>query len=66
MKLVLLHRSGIDPTDLLAAQRAVIAPIVAAIDGERRCRDGVDSLLLAWRHAGAMAALAFLTEIETT
>lgn len=64
MKLVLLHRRRIDAADLLAAQRAVITPIVAAIDGERRGRDGVDSLLLAWRHTGAMAALAFLTEIE--
>jgi PadR family transcriptional regulator AphA len=63
MKLALLDRRGIDPTDLLAGQRAVLAPIVRAVAEDRERRAGFDGVLLAWRHANASAALRFLDEI---
>ena len=63
MKLALLDRAGSDPADLLVRQRAVLEPIVAAIDAERSSGEGFDAVLLAWRRATASAALSFLDDI---
>ena len=63
MKLALLDRAGSDPADLLVRQRAVLEPIVAAIDAERSSGEGFDAVLLAWRRATASAALSFLDNI---
>jgi len=64
MKLALLDRRRLDAGELLARQRAVLEPIVAAVAAERDRRAGFDSVLLTWRHANASAALRFLDDIE--
>jgi PadR family transcriptional regulator AphA len=63
MKLALLDRAGRDPADLLVLQKAVLAPIAAAIMAERSEGKGFDATLLAWRRANAAAALSFLDDI---
>jgi hypothetical protein len=63
MKLALLDRAGRDPADLLVLQKAVLAPIAAAIMAERSEGKGFDATLLAWRQANAAAALSFLDDI---
>jgi PadR family transcriptional regulator AphA len=60
LKLALLDRSGEDPADLLRAQRAVLEPLVGAIESRRADSQGFDATLLAWRRATAVAALAFI------
>jgi DNA-binding PadR family transcriptional regulator len=63
LKLALLHRLGADPADLIRRQRAVLAPIAAAVDAETPRDNGFDATLLAWRRANAAAAIAFLDDI---
>jgi DNA-binding PadR family transcriptional regulator len=63
MKLALLDRAGQDPGRLLSAQRAVLVPIVSAIEAEPAIGSGFDLTLQAWRRATANAALSFLDDI---
>jgi hypothetical protein len=63
LKLALLDRAGENPAALLQAQRAVLEPIVAAIETRRAHSAGFDATLLAWRRANAVAALDFLDTI---
>ena len=63
LKLALLDRAGQDPADLLSRQRAVLEPIVAAIQSERPERTGFDATLLAWRKASTAATMSFLDDI---
>jgi PadR family transcriptional regulator AphA len=63
LKLALLDRAGEDPAALLREQRAVLEPIVAAIESRRALSSGFDATLLAWRRATAVAALDFLDTI---
>ena len=63
IKLALLDRAEADPTDLLRRQRAVLEPIVRAIDSEQPPASGFDATLAAWRRATAAAALDFLDTI---
>jgi DNA-binding PadR family transcriptional regulator len=63
MKLALLERRSLDPATLLRGQRAVLEPIVAALESERGRREGFDTVLLAWRHVNAGAALRFVTDL---
>jgi len=51
LKLALLDRAGENPADLLRAQRAVLEPIVEAIESRRARSAGFDATLLAWRRA---------------
>jgi PadR family transcriptional regulator AphA len=63
LKLALFDRTGQDPAELIDAQRAVLVPLVGAIE-ERRARSaGFDGVILAWRRATAVAALDFLDTI---
>jgi DNA-binding PadR family transcriptional regulator len=64
LKLALLDRAGEDPASLLRAQRAVLEPLVGAIESRRAGSQGFDATLLAWRRANAVAALEFLDMIE--
>jgi len=64
LKLALLDRAGEDPADLLDAQRAVLEPLVAAIEARQAASDGFDATLLAWRRATAVAALDFIDRIR--
>ena len=63
LKLALLDRAGEDPTPLLRAQRAVLEPIVAAIEARQAASTGFDATLLAWRRSNAVAALDFLDAV---
>lgn len=63
LKLALIDRAGENPAPLLAAQRRVLEPIVAAIEARRERGDGFDAMLVAWRRATAIAALDFLDAI---
>jgi DNA-binding PadR family transcriptional regulator len=63
LKLALLDRAGENPVALLQAQRAVLEPIVSAIEARRAHSAGFDATLLAWRRANAVAALDFLDTI---
>jgi len=63
LKLALLHRAGCDPADLLNRQRAALDPIAQAIEAKQADLDGFDAILLAWRRATAVAALAFIDDI---
>jgi PadR family transcriptional regulator AphA len=63
MKLAFLDRRGLPAASLLAAQRAVLAPIAESIAAERDQRKGFESVLLTWRHTNVSAALRFLDEI---
>jgi DNA-binding PadR family transcriptional regulator len=65
LKLALLDRAGENPAALLQAQRAVLEPIVAAIEARRARSAGFDATLLAWRRANAVAALDFLDIITS-
>ena len=60
VKLALLHRTGSDPGDLLAAQHARLAPIAAALRDRLAAVDGFDRTLLRWRYASASAAVSFV------
>ena len=60
LKLALLDRAGVDPAGLLRAQRAVLEPLVGALESRRADSQGFDATLLAWRRANAVAALEFI------
>jgi len=64
LKLALLDRAGEDPAPLLLAQRAVLVPLIAALEARRARSAGFDATLLAWRRASAVAALDFLDAIS--
>jgi DNA-binding PadR family transcriptional regulator len=64
LKLALMHRAGRDPADLLKHQRAALEPIAQAIEAKQGDLDGFDAILLAWRRATAVAALAFIDDIS--
>jgi DNA-binding PadR family transcriptional regulator len=63
LKLALLDRADEDPAGLLRAQRAVLEPLVGAIESRRADSQGFDATLLAWRRATAIAALEFIDTI---
>jgi DNA-binding PadR family transcriptional regulator len=65
IKLALLQRTATDPADLLARQRAILQPIVGAIETTPPSPDSFDATLHAWRRATATAALTFLDTITT-
>jgi PadR family transcriptional regulator AphA len=65
LKLALLDRAGRDPTELLNQQKAVLAPIAAAVHAERPGHPGFDSTLLAWRRATTEATMSFLDDITS-
>jgi DNA-binding PadR family transcriptional regulator len=50
VKLALLDRAGVDPRDLLRAQRGQLAPIAAALASEMYTATGYDPVLAVWRH----------------
>jgi hypothetical protein len=60
VKLALLDRAGVDPADLLVAQRVVVEPIVEALRADRDRALGFDRTLAEWRYDTAVAMLAFL------
>jgi PadR family transcriptional regulator AphA len=63
LKLALLDRAGRDPVPLLQAQRAVLVPLVAALESRGGRSEGFDATILAWRRSTAVAALDFIDAI---
>jgi DNA-binding PadR family transcriptional regulator len=64
LKLALLDRAGDDPAPLLQAQRAVLVPLIVALEARRARSAGFDAALLAWRRSTAVAALDFLDAVS--
>jgi PadR family transcriptional regulator AphA len=64
MKLALLDRRGLPSAGLIAAQRAVLSPVLEALATERERATGFDAVLKTWRHNNVAAALQFLNEME--
>jgi DNA-binding PadR family transcriptional regulator len=60
IKLALLNRSGIDPHDLLTAQRAQLLPIADSLRDRIAVVTGFDRTLLLWRYETASATIRFL------
>lgn len=63
MKLALLDRRGLPVAPLVAEQRAVLTPVLAAVAAERERAAGFDAVLSTWRLGNVAAALRFLDEI---
>jgi DNA-binding PadR family transcriptional regulator len=63
LKLALLDRAGQDSHSLLTRQKAILAPIAAAIHAEKPGQRSFDATLLAWRRASATAAMQFLDDV---
>lgn len=66
VKLALLDRAGVDPGDLLRAQRSQLAPIAAALASEMYTATGYDRALALWRHESVWATLRFLDTVLAT
>jgi DNA-binding PadR family transcriptional regulator len=60
LKLALLDRAGASADELLATQRGVFEPIVAALRSDRDRARGFERTLARWRYETAVASLAFL------
>jgi PadR family transcriptional regulator AphA len=66
VKLALLHRSGTDPHELLAAQRALLVPIADALQDRAASAAGFDRTLMLWRYETASATIRFLDALVLT
>ncbi len=62
LKLVLLERTGADPTKLVVAQRTVLEPAIAALTEADRDSSPRDVVEL-WRRESALAARRFLDHL---
>jgi PadR family transcriptional regulator AphA len=63
-KLALLERTDADARALLAAQRRVLEPIVAALAEQQQTVRDFDRTILAWRYQAAQAAIRFLDDLD--
>jgi DNA-binding PadR family transcriptional regulator len=66
IKLALLNRSGIDPQQLLGAQRDQILLVASALHDRLAVSAGFDRTLLLWRYETACATLRFLDALQPT
>lgn len=66
VKLALLDRAGMDPRDLLQAQRVQLAPIADALASEMHTATGHDYVVGRWRHESVSATLRFLDALLAT
>lgn len=66
VKLALLDRAGVDPRDLLRAQRGQLAPIADALASQTHTTTGYDHVLALWRHESISATLRFLDALLAT
>jgi DNA-binding PadR family transcriptional regulator len=66
VKLALLERAGTDTHDLVAAQRALLVPIVEALRYRIVGAAGFDRTLQLWRYETASANLRFLDALMLT
>ncbi|HEV7713553.1 MAG TPA: PadR family transcriptional regulator [Asanoa sp.] len=63
-KLALLLRRDTAPQPLIAAQRAALVPVRAALERHRAAETGFGQILASWRSENVNAAMRFLDEIE--
>ena len=66
VKLALLDRAGVDPRDLLRAQRGQLTPIADALASQMRIVTGNDRVVTVWRHGSVSATLRFLEALLAT
>jgi PadR family transcriptional regulator AphA len=66
VKLALLDRAGVDPRELLQAQRGQLAPIADALASRMHTTTGHDHALALWRHESVSATLRFLDNLLAT
>ena len=66
VKLALLDRAGVDPRDLLGAQRGQLAPVAAALASQMRTATGYEHVLTVWRHESVSGTLRFLDALLAT
>ena len=64
LKLALLDRIGADPAELLGRQRALLAPIAAALTDRPHVGTRLERTLALWRSESISAALRFLDAAE--
>jgi DNA-binding PadR family transcriptional regulator len=64
-KLALLDRTGADPAELLAAQRAQLEPVAEALHRKLARTTGFDRTVVLWRWEMVAATLRFLDEAVT-
>jgi DNA-binding PadR family transcriptional regulator len=64
-KLALLDRTGADPAELLAAQRAQLEPVAEALHRKLARTTGFDRTIVLWRWEMVAATLRFLDEAVT-
>ncbi len=64
LKLALLDRIGADPAELLGRQRALLAPIAAALTDRPYLGTRLERTLALWRSESISAALRFLDAAE--
>lgn len=62
-KVVLIDRTGGDPSPLIAAQVEVLGPVVDAIAERHRGTEGSERTVSLWRMRSAQATLEFLDEL---
>jgi hypothetical protein len=66
LKLALLDRAGLDPQELLDAQRDRLAVILATLEAKAETSSGFDLALARWRLESARAAMRFLDGVPPT
>jgi DNA-binding PadR family transcriptional regulator len=66
VKLALLDRAGIDPRDLLRAQRGQLAPVADALADKMLAAAGYDYDVARWRHESVLAMLRFVDALLAT
>jgi DNA-binding PadR family transcriptional regulator len=62
LKLALIDRRGGDPSELLAAQRHVLLPIVSNLEEQHQASSGFEQVLATWRLESTLAVLRFLDQ----
>ena len=66
VKLALLDRAGIDPRNLLRAQRRQLTPIADALTSKMDAATGHDYVVARWRHESILAMLRSLDALLAT
>jgi DNA-binding PadR family transcriptional regulator len=62
LKLALIDRRSGDPSQLLAAQRQVVVPVVASLEEQLNATTGFEQVLATWRLESSKAVLRFLDQ----
>lgn len=63
LKLILLHRAGLDAMPLISAQRARLVPVVDGLERTAAAAEGFERVLAQWRLASCRATVDFLDQV---